>query len=117
MNERNMIQDIIRPNFLHLESKTGRSSRGHCQPVTSVAAQLIRLPSTSETSRVTFSSAATCDHNCQSGCKPAISYSSSVSSLTWDNHADQVPCHLLEYPLHQITEFWSEQVASGALGR
>ena len=90
MNERNMIQDIVRLNFLQIESKTERSSQGHGQPVTSLAAHLIRLPSASETSRVTFSSGATCDHNCQSGCKPAISSSSSVSSLTWDDHADQV---------------------------
>jgi hypothetical protein len=88
MNERNMIQDTIRPNFLWLESKPGRSSPGHIQPVTSLAAPHVKLPS--ETSSITFSSGATCDHNCQSGCKPAISYSSSVDSLTWDHHADQV---------------------------
>ena len=88
MSERNMIQDILRPNFLQIESGSGRSSHGHGQPITSLAAPRVKLPS--ETSRVTFSSGATCDHNCQSGCKPAISYSSSVSSLTWDDHADQV---------------------------
>jgi hypothetical protein len=84
MNERNMIQDIIRPNFLQIESKPGRSSDGHGI----AAAPRVKLPP--ETSRVTFSSGATCDHNCQSGCKPVISYSSSVSSLIWDDHADQV---------------------------
>ena len=88
MNKRNMIEDIIRPNFLQLESKHGRLFHGHGQLVTSVAAPHVKLPP--ETSRVTFSSGATCDHNCQSGCKPAFSYSSSVPSLIWDDHADQV---------------------------
>ena len=88
MNERNMIRDIIRPKFLHLEPKPGGSSHGQVQPVTSLSAPHIKLQS--ETSRVTFSSGATCDHNCQSGCKQVISYSSSVSSLIWDDHADQV---------------------------
>ena len=88
MNERNMIKDIIRPNFLHLEQKPGGSSHGQGQPETSLAAPHVKLPP--EPSHVNFSSGATCDHNCQSGCKPAISYSSSVSSLTWDDHADQV---------------------------
>ena len=88
MNERNMIKDIIRPNFLHLEQKPGGSSHGQGQPETSLAAPHFKFPP--EPSIVNFSSSATCDHNCQSGCKPAISYSSSVSSLTWDDHADEV---------------------------